>query len=307
MRSENDQVFRNSIEITEEEAELKIPKNRDSLEDLPVFYTDKNVTACELPEIVVSNYKELTYKVVKDICVDESLPMMKEKDSIEVNSNPFESKSSEEGNKFEEVVGIQDSSKLNQDNLIVTREEVKVDSEVTHEVGCEKSPSRDVVVASPGSVSKETLTLGDIISREDSLKPSNNNGPEKTEESKANNLRDLDHGNFEPENERLNYVLEDSYDHQHLFSSKYANGFEERSFSEAEPGLAHITYSGPISVSGSLSVGSDGSTISTHSFAFPILQSEWNSSPARMAKPEKRPLGKKKGWRHYSLLLCCRF
>ncbi|XP_075522222.1 uncharacterized protein LOC142555296 isoform X2 [Primulina tabacum] len=66
-----------------------------------------------------------------------------------------------------------------------------------------------------------------------------------------------------------------------------------------------ITFSGPIANSGSLSLRSDGSAASGRSFAFPILQSEWNSSPVRMAKADRRHFRKQKGWR--SGLLCCRF
>ncbi|XP_073134316.1 uncharacterized protein [Henckelia pumila] len=66
-----------------------------------------------------------------------------------------------------------------------------------------------------------------------------------------------------------------------------------------------ITFSGPIANSGSLSLRSDGSAASGRSFAFPILQSEWNSSPVRMAKADRRHFRKHKGWR--SGLLCCRF
>ncbi|XP_073131595.1 uncharacterized protein [Henckelia pumila] len=65
------------------------------------------------------------------------------------------------------------------------------------------------------------------------------------------------------------------------------------------------TYSGPISHSGNLSLRSDSSATSGRSFAFPILQSEWNSSPARMVKGDRRHFRKHKGWR--SGLLCCRF
>lgn len=75
----------------------------------------------------------------------------------------------------------------------------------------------------------------------------------------------------------------------------------ETSFSAA----SMITYSGPIAFSGSLSHRSDGSTTSGKSFAFPVLQSEWNSSPVRMAKADRRHFRKHKGWR--SGLLCCRF
>ncbi|CAH2037885.1 unnamed protein product, partial [Thlaspi arvense] len=232
------------------------------------MFMDKNVAACDLPEIVVcsNNYKELTYNVVNDKSVDEGVPMMmhekflfNEKVSVKVNANPLESKSSEDS-KVEEFVGIQDSSKLNQENLIV-----------------KKSPPSDVGAAS-GTVSKEPLTLGDIISMEDSQKALDENnihGPKenvdreteqkKTEEPKADSLRYISSETAETEkNPLLKDVLEDSYDHSLL-----SNGLRERSFSDAE--------------------------------------SEWNSSPVRMVKAEKRPFRKEKGWRHYSLLLCCRF
>ncbi|KAL2546276.1 uncharacterized protein Fot_15509 [Forsythia ovata] len=75
----------------------------------------------------------------------------------------------------------------------------------------------------------------------------------------------------------------------------------ESSFSEA--GL--ITFSGPIAYSGSLSLRSDTSAASARSFAFPVLQSEWNSSPVRMAKPDRRHFRRRRSWR--SGLLCCRF
>ncbi|WZY78712.1 hypothetical protein YC2023_025096 [Brassica napus] len=45
---------------------------------------DKNVTVCDLPEIVVC-YKEKTYHVVKDICADEGV-LVQEK-SVTCNSN----------------------------------------------------------------------------------------------------------------------------------------------------------------------------------------------------------------------------
>ncbi|KAH7832839.1 hypothetical protein Vadar_000488 [Vaccinium darrowii] len=79
--------------------------------------------------------------------------------------------------------------------------------------------------------------------------------------------------------------------------SEIQNGQGESSFSMA--GL--ITYSGPMTYSGNVSLRSDSSTTSTRSFAFPIIQSEWNSSPIRMAKADRRH----RGWRQG--LLCCRF
>ncbi|WCJ35782.1 18S pre-ribosomal assembly protein gar2-related [Euphorbia peplus] len=85
---------------------------------------------------------------------------------------------------------------------------------------------------------------------------------------------------------------------------QYCEG--ESSFSAAGvPISGLISYSGPITYSGSLSLRSDSSTTSTRSFAFPVLQSEWNSSPVRMAKAERRCMRKQRGWRH--AILCCRF
>ncbi|ONK69366.1 uncharacterized protein A4U43_C05F22100 [Asparagus officinalis] len=63
-----------------------------------------------------------------------------------------------------------------------------------------------------------------------------------------------------------------------------------------------IANSGHIPFSGNISLRSDSSTTSARSFAFPILQSEWNSSPVKMAKAERR---KHRGWKMG--LLCCRF
>ncbi|KAJ8563037.1 hypothetical protein K7X08_031489 [Anisodus acutangulus] len=80
----------------------------------------------------------------------------------------------------------------------------------------------------------------------------------------------------------------------------FADG--EASFSAAVPASSLITYSGPISHSANVSLRSDSSTTSARSFAFPVLQSEWNSSPVRMAQAERR---KHRGWRQS--LLCCKF
>ncbi|XP_019164603.1 PREDICTED: uncharacterized protein LOC109160812 [Ipomoea nil] len=81
---------------------------------------------------------------------------------------------------------------------------------------------------------------------------------------------------------------------------EYGEG--EASFS----GLGSVTYSGLIPYSGSISVRSDSSTTSTRSFAFPILQSEWNSSPVKMRKSDRRLQKHNRGWRLQGLL-CCRF
>ncbi|KAF7132608.1 hypothetical protein RHSIM_Rhsim09G0122100 [Rhododendron simsii] len=79
----------------------------------------------------------------------------------------------------------------------------------------------------------------------------------------------------------------------------------ETSFSMAtHPVSGLITYSGHIVSSGSISHRSDSSTTSIRSFAFPVLQNEWNSSPIRMAKADRRHCRRRRGWHG---LFCCRF
>ncbi|XP_010506951.1 PREDICTED: uncharacterized protein LOC104783501, partial [Camelina sativa] len=356
----------------------------DSPEKLdPVFYMDKNVTACDLPEIVVC-YKENGYHVVKDICVDEGVPVQEkflfgEKDSVKsssnsnqcaseelkkadkTNVNPTETKSLEDSNSKvdvsevcngtktvqdaeessrEDFADAEGSSNYDQEHLIVTDETkdspmlASNPSEISPEVESEEN-LKDGVAVSSENVLAESLTLGDILSREDEQKSLNGNRheehsppqlqdkenrslettglesePEKTEEklstastttSQEPNKTCNDPDKPETENHQQNRLVENSHEDDNLSSSR----FGETSFSAAESVSisGHITYSGPIAYSGSLSVRSDASTTSGRSFAFPILQSEWNSSPVRMAKADKRR--QKGGWRH--TLLCCRF
>ncbi|XP_022733309.1 kinesin-related protein 8-like [Durio zibethinus] len=110
----------------------------------------------------------------------------------------------------------------------------------------------------------------------------------------------LDHGPLETGSTPK---LEDTADQP--FSNNLQRGNGESSFSASGPVTGLISYSGPIAYSGSLSLRSDSSTTSTRSFAFPILQSEWNSSPVRMAKADRRHYQKHRCWRQG--LLCCRF
>lgn len=320
----------------------------------PVIFMDKNVTACDLPEIVVC-YKESTYHVVKDICVDEGVPVQEkflfgEKGSVKCSSDSnqcesedlvkadkgIETKSSEEDRnskvdddselcndpKTDQVVeespredfaDAEGTSSCNQDHLIVTREKAKdlLTSETSHEIE---------VATLENNVPKESKTLGDILSWEDEPEPLKNSDrreeqsppqlqekerhePKEAEEKLSSvpttTSQEPDLEKPETDNQLPNLLVGDSLEDNKLISS----GFGETSFSAAEAVSisGHITYTGPIAFSGSLSVRSDASTTSGRSFAFPVLQSEWNSSPVRMAKPEKR---RQKGWRQ--ILLCCR-
>lgn len=62
-------------------------------------------------------------------------------------------------------------------------------------------------------------------------------------------------------------------------------------------------HSGQVPFSGSISYRSDSSAASNRSFAFPIFATEWNSSPVRMAQPDRRYLRHKRRWR--PSCMCC--
>ncbi|KAL5213235.1 hypothetical protein ABZP36_024082 [Zizania latifolia] len=60
-----------------------------------------------------------------------------------------------------------------------------------------------------------------------------------------------------------------------------------------------VSASGHIANPGDVSIRSDSSTTSTRSFAFPVLQMDWTSSPVRMARAERsrRRTRWRRGWR----------
>uniref|UniRef100_A0A0A9CXB4 18S pre-ribosomal assembly protein gar2-related n=1 Tax=Arundo donax TaxID=35708 RepID=A0A0A9CXB4_ARUDO len=79
----------------------------------------------------------------------------------------------------------------------------------------------------------------------------------------------------------------------------------ESSFSGPSITSGPLTPSGHIPYSGNISLRSESSTTSTRSFAFPVLQTEWNSSPVKMAKADRRRLRQDRGWGYR--ILCCKF
>ncbi|XP_062225872.1 uncharacterized protein LOC133924384 isoform X2 [Phragmites australis] len=79
----------------------------------------------------------------------------------------------------------------------------------------------------------------------------------------------------------------------------------ESSFSGPSITSGPLTPSGHIPYSGNISLRSESSTTSTRSFAFPVIQNEWNSSPVKMAKADRRRLRHDRGWGYR--ILCCKF
>ncbi|KAG0475357.1 hypothetical protein HPP92_015043 [Vanilla planifolia] len=88
--------------------------------------------------------------------------------------------------------------------------------------------------------------------------------------------------------------------------SSFSNlSYVESSMYHAAVFSAPIMNSGHIPYSGNISLRSESSTTSARSFAFPILQSEWNSSPVKMVKADRKQLRKVRGWK--MTLACCKF
>ncbi|XP_058112471.1 uncharacterized protein LOC131255698 [Magnolia sinica] len=81
--------------------------------------------------------------------------------------------------------------------------------------------------------------------------------------------------------------------------------FIQHGLGESSSVSGPIAFSGPVAYSGSISLRSDSSTASAQSFAFPVIHSEWNSSPVKMAKADRRQIRKHRGWR--VAFFCCRF
>ncbi|CAA0828780.1 18S pre-ribosomal assembly protein gar2-related [Striga hermonthica] len=82
-----------------------------------------------------------------------------------------------------------------------------------------------------------------------------------------------------PANDNAPAVKPDEEKQEHGETSNGDTPADQLQYEQGETSFSAVTYSGPIALSGSLSHRSDASTTSTRSFAFPILQPEWNSSP----------------------------
>ncbi|KAF8389896.1 hypothetical protein HHK36_024414 [Tetracentron sinense] len=329
------------------------------------LYTDKSVTGCELPELIVC-FKGGAYHVVKDICIDEGVPSLEticiEKDEVDhrglcsslpsdVDGNsdliketedtvsiiPDGMRSSEEDDCQKDVAHQCGSENLMQndegnfeakeekandvsdektvpENMLFVRE---LDAENSHpkssnfdcdegEEQSDQDPSKEATSANPAVDSaahelnssgntnevpfSSKVESGSITFDFDSSTPATSGREESLEN--ADCQPPLEHG-----------MLDGLTASSRSFFNEHSHG--ESSFSAVGPLSGPIVYSGRIAYSGSISLRSDSSTTSTRSFAFPILHTEWNSSPVRMAKADRRHFRKHRGWRQG--LLCCRF
>lgn len=373
------------------------------------LYTDKTVTECELPELIVC-FKEGSYSIIKDICIDEGLPSVDKffiqngavpdkelftclepdmkvsnelaKDmgrttepnidcQIEMDgANQCVSELDEGNVKARDENMVSDDLKVqtrflvegckidspyescniygddvqhNNDKdlsfvereeslTIASKEKDRVESEFPIQEYDNNNSSR-VSCDTDGSVSQrqsyedmsedggsanslrsstaaqedestnsnqvgEGETAGTVTLDSDSLPPPTTSGREEDPNTQKSEFQRAIH--------TVNILgLEEDSQTASSRSFFIQHGHGESSFSSAGPFSGPLAYTDPASYSGSISHRSDSSTTSTRSFAFPVLHSEWNSSPVKMVKPDRRHLRKHRGWK--LCFPCCRY
>lgn len=235
------------------------------------------VNQCECENLIQQNgeaNKDATDRVASDVSEDKLLPLLVEQSCME-NSLTYSSKV--DGNEVEQ-----------QSVQVLSEKEI--------------SASPGMVSGVEGSNGSSTVNELSYNSRVESGSITFNFGSSTLAASRKEEA--TQNGESEQPTEAPNMSGHESDGVSDTVPSQVQCGRGESSFSLAGPLSGLITYSGPIPYSGSISLRSDSSTTSTRSFAFPILQSEWNNSPVRMAKADRRHYRKHRGWR---LGLCCRF
>ncbi|XP_041013224.1 uncharacterized protein LOC121256481 isoform X2 [Juglans microcarpa x Juglans regia] len=211
------------------------------------------------------------------------------------------------------VYAVEESNYRSVDPKIASPDFVSSAEESNNSTGDQMLASPTLVPATELSNSSSTVNelfynskveSGSITFNFDSLEP-----------SASGRLEGLENGDTECHETQKTSKVENGFSDAHTVSRRHQHALGETSFSAVGRGeescsaagtlSSLINYSGPMGYSGSISLRSDSSTTSTRSFAFPILQSEWNSSPVRMAKADRRHFRKHRCWRQG--LLCCKF
>ncbi|RDX96625.1 hypothetical protein CR513_20683, partial [Mucuna pruriens] len=322
-------------------------EERDSSGNSVDAFMEKIVTECA-PHLEVC-YKESTYHVVKDICVDEGV-LTKAKvmfvntvDEKAHNFIPSESDENKENQK--------DKTSINVLNLPPTEESDKVSANLDQPKDL-MHKDEDTTGKVSGNVSKDIPLPEDRVLLQDLLAQDSVSSDDKIEqisdepelhfhsEESKNTVEEAilaspsmalandesNNNSMLPENGTFTHQLDPSApadcgkeechqvgsckcdETQHAFkpveaksddqvvTSHIRHSLGESSFSAIGPVSGRISYSGPVPYSGSISLRSDSSTTSTRSFAFPIIQSEWNSSPVRMAKADRK-FRKRRCWK----------
>ncbi|KAJ0634246.1 putative protein BREAKING OF ASYMMETRY IN THE STOMATAL LINEAGE [Helianthus annuus] len=313
---ENDGKFEKSLEPSNDASE--------SVNNAKEEYIDKNVTECQLPEN--------GFNVVKDICVDEGLSlshgeMIKcDKEHHELSCNPITVKDDLDTqlktSPLEDCKNTCLFSVTEDDNVPSSNVTDKTKLFVESNIGPDNSMqnSEEKLDSSSNLLNDSIRILEPADNGVDDVDQqlSKNNISEVSESRQTNQTIDIQNEitmeeitTSDSDNVKLATASgphESAHNHHDMGSSNItvaARGGGESSFSMAGSVSGHITFLGPITSAGSISHRSDGSNSSVRSFAFPILQNEWNSSPVRMAKADPKHSRKHRGWRQ--ALMCCGF
>ncbi|KAJ0449394.1 putative protein BREAKING OF ASYMMETRY IN THE STOMATAL LINEAGE [Helianthus annuus] len=315
---ENDGKFEKSLEPSNDASE--------SVNKAKEEYIDKNVTECQLPEN--------GFNVVKDICVDEGLSlshgeMIKcDKEHHELSCNPITVKDDLDTqlktSPLEDCENTCLFSVTEDDNVPSSNASDKTKLFVESNIGPDNSiQNGEEKLESSSNLLNDSIRVlepddNGVDDVDQQLSEQQNNVSEVNEPRQTNQTIDIQNEitmeeitTSNSDNVKLATASgphESAHNHHDMGSSNItvaARGTGESSFSMAGSVSGHITFLGPITSAGSISHRSDGSNSSVRSFAFPILQNEWNSSPVRMAKADPKHSRKHRGWRQ--ALMCCGF
>ncbi|KAI7726301.1 hypothetical protein M8C21_014357 [Ambrosia artemisiifolia] len=316
----DDGMFEKSLEPSNVRSE--------SIEKAKEVYIDKNVTC----------YEENGYNVVKDICVDEGLSneeMIRfDKEQHELSCSPVVG----DGDKHDDMIKddidtqlksstLEDccknsslSSVTEDDNVPSSHASDKIELFVESNIRPDSSTQNDEEeLDSSSNLLNNSISILETadngvngVNQQLSEQQSTGSEPNEPRPTNHEEITNSDSDDVKPSTASGSHELllktESPPNHLDMASNNILaapRGGGETSFSMAGSVSGHITFLGPITSAGSISHRSDGSNTSVRSFAFPILQNEWNSSPVRMAKADPRQSRKHRGWRQ--ALLCCRF
>uniref|UniRef100_A0A7N0UDQ2 Uncharacterized protein n=1 Tax=Kalanchoe fedtschenkoi TaxID=63787 RepID=A0A7N0UDQ2_KALFE len=256
----------------------------------------------ELP-VLREHCKEIDCGAVKDICIDEGVPVtdkIRGEDISEGNGKPMFTRPAKD-------------EELSSDNEKVDVEwPVPAGLKSSTGEACEKdfNTCESKVVAHESEFKSEASGLAPDEDRSSTPENSVEETADEASDMKADTspaatdkppFPALVHEKEDVNRPLLSEQQKPASDHFTLEARLQRDHFES-SFASLGPHTGSIAYSGPIAYSGSLSRQSDASTVSTRSFAFPVLQNEWNFSPVRMRKADRR---RRRGWMNG--LLCCKF
>ncbi|CAA7397880.1 unnamed protein product [Spirodela intermedia] len=339
------------------------------------FYMNKVVRDVEQPKMILC-YKEGSYDIVKDICVDEGLHSLdgalsenevkkyvKSSNDFELNSLKLASLSEqlhldlsgedtdhtssgdlpEEGEDMSGTVDSSDGQQSTQDEHHVSdpggedpkHSSVEIASVEPHEknIGGMLSPPVEPVSRQSPRRSGRRYSLAELLAEDKkdngTSTPMSQGASEKPEPSTSITTSE----DIKDENEADSGVKTEAFDAavpekeslggsseiqpSGFPSSETQNKNVNAPMVASRPSfyrgngdsnllgpsfLSGRMYSGHLQYSGSVSLRSDSSTTSTRSFAFPVLQSEWNSSPIKMVEGGR--FRRRRGWG--SGFFCCR-